>query len=264
MKQNSGEKSLNEFKIDPPKFNNIKNVVAVASGKGGVGKSLVTSLFGVALCRKGYRVGIMDADITGPSIPKIFGIKTKAETGESGIFPVTTSRGIKIISINLLLEQEDSPVIWRGPIISGTVKQFWTDVVWGDLDVLLLDLPPGTGDVPLTIFQSIPLDGLIVVTSPQDLVSLIVKKAYNMANIMNIPIFGIIENMSYLKCPDCGKKIELFGSSHTIEIVKTLGTEFLGQIPIDPELAQFCDQGMIEKFGQEYLADAVKILESFF
>lgn len=254
----------NEFSIKTHDLNNIKNVVAVASGKGGVGKSLVTSLLAVALHRKGYQVGIMDADITGPSIPKVFGIKTKAETSEFGIFPVKSLGGIKIISMNLLLEQEDSPVIWRGPMISSTVKQFWTDVIWGDLDVLLLDLPPGTGDVPLTIFQSIPLCGLIFVTSPQDLVSLIVKKAYNMAKIMSIPIVGIIENMSYLSCPDCGKQMEMFGNSHITEVANDLKTKALGRLPVDPVLAQLCDKGMIESYNHDYLVDAVAVLENIF
>ena len=251
----------NEFQVATNELNKIKNVVAIASGKGGVGKSLVTSLLAVALRRRGYRVGIMDADITGPSIPKIFGIQSKIEMSELGIFPPKSASGIEIISINLLLEQEDAPVIWRGPIISGTVKQFWSDVIWGDLDYLLLDMPPGTGDVPLTIFQSIPVKGLIVVTSPQDLVGLIVKKAYHMAKEMKIPVLGLIENMSYLHCPDCGKRIELFGASKADKMAGALGIELLAQLPVNPELAQASDRGEIEKTNPNDLTGVVTVLE---
>jgi Mrp family chromosome partitioning ATPase len=251
----------NKFQIATHQLNHIQKVVAVASGKGGVGKSLVTSLLAVELSRKGKRVGILDADITGPSIPKIFGVEGKAEVSELGIFPSLTTGGIKIISVNLLLDRDDMPVVWRGPIISGTVKQFWTDVIWGELDYLLIDMPPGTGDVPLTVFQSIPVNGLIVVASPQDLVALIVKKAYNMAKMMNIPILGIIENMSYLQCPDCGKRIELFGKSKLAENAAALSTKVLGKMPIDPKFAELCDKGEIEKYQQDYLADAMITLE---
>ena len=242
-------------------LNSIKRVIGVVSGKGGVGKSLTTSLLAVMMSRKGYKVGILDADITGSSIPKMFGITKKAEGSEFGIYPQKTHNDIRVMSINLLLEKDDSPVIWRGPIISGTVKQFWTDVIWGDLDYLFLDMPPGTGDVPLTVFQSIPLDGIVIVTSPQDLVSMIVKKAYNMAKSMNIPVLGIVENMSYLKCPDCGKEIKLFGESKIDKIAKELGIQILGKIPIDPAVAELCDHGEIEKIKGEYLVDAVEYIE---
>jgi Mrp family chromosome partitioning ATPase len=245
-------------------LNSIKKVIGVVSGKGGVGKSLVTSSLAVLMRRRGYKVGILDADITGPSIPKMFGVTKKAEGNELGIYPERTHNNINIMSINLLLEKDDSPVIWRGPIISGTVKQFWTDVIWGDIDYLFLDMPPGTGDVPLTVFQSIPLDGIIVVTSPQDLVSLIVKKAYNMARSMNIPVLGIIENMSWLKCPDCGKDIKLFGESKIEEISSSLGIKVLGKLPIDPSLAELCDCGEIEKFNHPYLDNAADYIEKVF
>lgn len=243
-------------------LNSIKKVIGVVSGKGGVGKSLVTSTLAVMMRRKGYKVGILDADITGPSIPKMFGITKKAEGCEFGIYPQKTHNDISVMSINLLLEKDDSPVIWRGPIIAGTVKQFWTDVIWGNIDYLFLDMPPGTGDVPLTVFQSIPLDGIVIVTSPQDLVSLIVKKAYHMAEAMNIPVLGIVENMSYLKCPDCGKEIKLFGESKIDTVAGNLGIKVLGKMPIDPAVAELCDNGEIEKVNIEYLTDAVQYIES--
>lgn len=245
-------------------LNSIKKVIGVVSGKGGVGKSLVTSTLAVMMRRKGYKVGILDADITGPSIPKMFGITEKAVGSEFGIYPQKTHNDIGVMSVNLLLEKDDSPVIWRGPIIAGTVKQFWTDVIWGDVDFLFLDMPPGTGDVPLTVFQSIPLDGIVIVTSPQDLVSLIVKKAYNMAKAMNIPILGIIENMSYLKCSDCGKEIKLFGESKIDNIAEELGVKVLGKMPIDPSVAELCDKGEIEKVEHNYLSDAVDYIENRF
>ncbi|MDF2614749.1 MAG: ATPase involved in chromosome partitioning [Clostridia bacterium] len=242
-------------------FNSIKRVVGVVSGKGGVGKSLVTSTLAVMMRRYGYKVGILDADITGPSIPKVFGVTKKAEGDAFGIYPQKSDTGISLMSVNLLLEKDDSPVIWRGPIIAGTVKKFWTDVIWGDIDYLFIDMPPGTGDVPLTVFQSIPLDGIVIVTSPQDLVSLIVKKAYNMAQAMNIPILGIVENMSYLKCPDCEREIKLFGDSKIDTISENLGIKVLGKMPIDPEVAELCDQGEIEKINTEYLKDAAQYIE---
>lgn len=242
-------------------LNRIKKVIGVVSGKGGVGKSLVTSTLAVLMRRKGYKVGILDADITGPSIPKMFGITRKAEGCEFGIYPEKTHNGINVMSVNLLLEKDDSPVIWRGPIISGTVKQFWTDVIWGDVDYLFLDMPPGTGDVPLTVFQSVPLDGIVIVTSPQDLVSLIVRKAYNMAKSMNIPVLGIVENMSWLRCPDCGKDIELFGKSRIEEIASKLGVTLLGRMPIDPAVAELCDSGSIERLNHAYLDGAVEYIE---
>lgn len=233
--------------------NRIKNVIAIVSGKGGVGKSLVTSLLAVTLNRHGSKVGIMDADITGPSIPKVFGLKDSALQAEDGVLPVETKQGIKVISLNLLMESEDAPVIWRGPVIAGVVKQFWTDVIWGELDYLLIDMPPGTGDVPLTVFQSIPLDGIVVVTLPQDLVSLIVKKSYNMAVRMNVPILGMIQNMSYVTCPHCGETISLFGSSSIENTVKELEIKEWAKLPIDPEFTSLCDQGRIEEFRASYL-----------
>lgn len=245
-------------------LNSIKRVIGVVSGKGGVGKSLVTSTLAVMMRRKGYNVGILDADITGPSIPKMFGITKKALGNKYGLYPQKTHNDIGIMSINLLLDEEDTPVIWRGPVIAGTVKQFWTDVVWGEVDYLFLDMPPGTGDVPLTVFQSIPLDGIVIVSTPQDLVSLIVKKAYNMAKQMNIPILGLVENMSYVKCPDCGKEIHIFGKGKTEETAKELGIPLLGRMPFDPEIAALCDNGDIEKLRSLYLADAVDQIEKSF
>lgn len=245
-------------------YSSIKNVIGVVSGKGGVGKSFVTAMLAVLLNRKGYKVGILDADVTGPSIPKMFGIKTKAKVNELGILPERTANNIEIMSVNLLLEKEEAPVIWRGPILAGTVKQFWTDVVWEDLDYLLIDMPPGTGDVPLTVFQSIPLDGIVIVTSPQDLVSMIVKKAYNMAKMMDIPVLGMVENMSYVKCPDCGKEINLFGESKLEEASKSTGVDILGRIPIDPVIANLVDDGEFERFSCDYLDDAAEVISDIF
>lgn len=243
--------------IEPTgEYNNIKHVIGVVSGKGGVGKSMTTSMLAVLLNRKGYKVGILDADITGPSIPKTFGITRRAVQNEIGILPAETKTGIKIMSINLLLEDRESPVVWRGPVIAGAVKQFWHDVVWGDLDYLLIDCPPGTGDVPLTIFQSIPLDGAVIVTSPQDLVSMIVKKAYNMAKLMDIPVYGIVENMSYVVCPDCGKSFNIFGSGSET-VAEELGVPLLGKMPIDISLTQMVDNGEFERFECNYLDSAV-------
>lgn len=245
-------------------YSTVKNVIGVVSGKGGVGKSFVTAMLAVLLNRKGYKVGILDADVTGPSIPKMFGITRKAQGNELGILPEKTHNNIKIMSVNLLLEEEDTPVIWRGPILAGTVKQFWTDVLWEDLDYMFIDMPPGTGDVPLTVFQSIPLDGIVIVSSPQDLVSLIVKKAYNMAVQMNIPILGLVENMSYVKCPDCGKEINLFGESKLDEISKEIGVDILGRIPIDPVIAEQVDEGNFERFSCDYLVDAAEKIDNIF
>lgn len=242
--------------IEPTgEYNNIKHVIGVISGKGGVGKSMVTSMLAVLMQRKGYKVGILDADITGPSIPKTFGINSRAMQNELGILPAVTESGIEIMSVNLMLEEKDSPVIWRGPIIAGVVKQFWHDVVWGDLDYLFIDCPPGTGDVPLTVFQSIPLDGAVIVTSPQDLVSLIVKKAYNMAKLMNINVLGIVENMSYVICPDCKKEFSIFGSGSET-IAEELGIDLLGKMPIDVSMAQMVDNGVFEHFSCDYLNSA--------
>ncbi len=241
-------------------YNNIKHVIGVVSGKGGVGKSMVTSQLAVLMSRMGYKVGILDADITGPSIPKTFGINSRAMQNELGILPAETKSGIKIMSINLLLPEKDSPVLWRGPVIAGAVKQFWQDVIWGDLDYLFIDCPPGTGDVPLTVFQSIPLDGAVIVTSPQDLVSLIVKKAYNMADMMKIPVLGIVENMSYVVCPDCKKEFNIFGSGSE-SIAEELGIPLLAKMPIDVSLAQLVDNGMFERFEADYLKSAAEAID---
>lgn len=259
-----GEEKCNpeDFRCETHELNDIKRTVAVLSGKGGVGKSLVTSLLGVVMRRKGYNIGILDADITGPSIPKVFGADDyRADTSEFGIYPARTHNDIKIMSINLLLDKNDAPVIWRGPLIAGAVKQFWADVIWGKLDYLFFDMPPGTGDVPLTVFQSIPLDGIIIVTSPQDLVFLIVKKAYNMAKTMNVPILGIIENMSYAVCPECGKRINIFGESKAEKVARDMGIPFLGRLPVDPDLAALCDNGEIEKFDKNYVDGCIEMLE---
>ena len=237
-------------------YSHIKHVIGVVSGKGGVGKSLVTSELAVKLHRQGYKVGVLDADITGPSIPKVFGIHEKAVGNDKGVFPAQTPEGIKIISVNLMLDNEEDPVIWRGPVIAGVVKQFWNEVIWGDLDYLLVDMPPGTGDVPLTVFQSLPVDGVIIVTSPQELVEMIVKKAYNMAKMMNIPVLGLVENMSYALCPDCGKRIELFGKSRIAQEAAELHLPVLAQLPFDSKAAQLCDEGNIEAVENPLMADA--------
>jgi Mrp family chromosome partitioning ATPase len=258
------EKNPKSFLEKTNELNSIKKVIGVVSGKGGVGKSLVTAMLSVLINRKGYNTGILDADITGPSIPKMFGINRRAQANELGLFPEKTHNNIRIMSINLLLEQTDAPVIWRGPLLAGTVKQFWTDVIWGDLDFLFIDMPPGTGDVPLTVFQSIPLDGIVIVTSPQELVSMIVKKAYNMAKQMNIPVLGVVENMSYVKCPDCGKEIKLFGESNLAETAKDLNINVLGRVPVDPVLAQLADKGEFERFNNDYLTDAAGKIETMF
>lgn len=224
----------------------IKKVIGVVSGKGGVGKSMVTAMLSVAMRRREQNVAILDADITGPSIPKMFGVKGPVNGDGECIFPAETKTGIKVMSLNLLLDDETTPVVWRGPVIAGTVKQFWTDVFWDEIDWMFVDMPPGTGDVPLTVFQSIPLDGIVIVTSPQELVSMIVSKAVRMASLMNIPVLGIVENMSYLKCPDCGKEIKVFGDSHVDEVAKEYGLDVLARVPIDPSLAGLSDKGVIE------------------
>lgn len=239
----------------------IKKVIAVVSGKGGVGKSMVTGLSAIAASRAGFRVGIMDADITGPSIPRMFGVHTKAYGSDYGIMPEETERGIKLMSINLLVDHETDPVVWRGPVIGGVVEQFWTDVCWGGLDVLFIDMPPGTGDVPLTVFQSLPVDGIIVVTSPQDLVSMIVAKAVNMAELMNIPVLGLVENMSYVTCPDCGKKIEVFGQSQAEQVAAAFGIPLLEQLPIDPVLSQEADAGDIEMNAGDQMETIIRVLD---
>lgn len=235
----------------------VGKVIGVVSGKGGVGKSLVTELLAVGINRQGRKSAILDADITGPSIPKAFGISGRAEGSSEGIYPVASRTGIDIMSINLLLDNVSDPVIWRGPVIAGTVRQFWSGVIWKDVDTLLVDMPPGTGDVPLTVFQSLPVDGIIIVTSPQELVSMIVSKAVKMAQMMNIPIIGIVENMSYITCPDCGRQIPVFGESHLDDIAAKYNMPVLGRIPIDPGLARAVDNGLIEDYTGEYINDAV-------
>lgn len=239
----------------------IKKVIGIISGKGGVGKSLVTGMLATLFSRKGCKTAVMDADITGPSIPKMFGVTGRASGNGESIIPARSRNGIGLMSINLLLENPGDPVIWRGPIIAGMVKQFWTDVVWGDVDYMFVDMPPGTGDVPLTVFQSIPLDGVIIVSSPQDLVAMIVNKAVSMANMMNIPILGVVENMSYVECPDCKKKIYLYGESHIDAVCSENGIPLLGQIPISPDITHQCDMGLIEDFTGDFLDLAVKVIE---
>ena len=246
-----------EFRAEMNGFSNIDHVIGIVSGKGGVGKSLVTASLANALAAQGYHVGILDADITGPSIPKMYGIHENAMSDENGIYPVITGNDIEIMSTNLVLDGEDSPVVWRGPVIAGVVKQFWTDVIWGTLDYMLIDMPPGTGDVPLTVYQSLPIDGVIIVTSPQDLVRMIVTKAYKMAEMMEIPVLGIIENYSYLCCPDCGRKIQVFGESHIDEIAADMGIPVLGKIPMDAQLAADADQGAFAGVLNQYIDDAI-------
>lgn len=245
----------------PHELSQIKKVIAVVSGKGGVGKSLVTSLLAVTMERMGRRTAILDADITGPSIPKAFGLKEKAMGDALGVYPVKSRMGISIMSINLLLENDTDPVVWRGPIIANSVKQFWTNVIWSDVDFMFIDMPPGTGDVPLTVFQSIPIDGIIVVTSPQELVSMIVSKAVKMAEMMKIPIIGLVENMSFFTCPDNGKDYKIFGDSHIDDIAQKHGLKVLAKLPIDPKLANACDKGAIEMFEGDWLDDLCDALD---
>ena len=238
----------------------IRNVIAVVSGKGGVGKSMVTASLARMMREQGFSVGILDADITGPSIPKMYGIHDTAKGSDDGIFPEIAKDGTKIMSVNLLLPNESDPVIWRAPIITSVVTQFWTDVIWGDLDYLFVDMPPGTGDVPLTVFQSLPIEGVVIVTSPQDLVRMIVKKAYNMADMMKVPVLGIVENYSYVKCPDCGKEIKVFGESHIDEIAAELKVPVLGKMPIDVKLAELADSGLFSKIENEYITAAADVM----
>lgn len=242
-------------------YSEVKHVIGIVSGKGGVGKSMATASLANLLASKGYRVGIMDADITGPSIPRMYGLAGPAEAGEEGIYPVLTDNDIKVMSINLLMPDPETPVIWRGPVLANMVKQFWKDVIWGELDYLLVDMPPGTGDVPLTVFQSLPVDGIVIVTSPQDLVKMIVKKAFNMAATMNIPVLGMIENYSYLKCPDCGKEISVFGKSRIEEVSKELQVAVLGKMPIDPKLTELSDAGEFAQAVNPYLDGAFAALQ---
>lgn len=251
--ENCSERTKKSFLEKPNEMSHIKKVIGVVSGKGGVGKSLVTSLLAVLAQRKGYKTAIMDADITGPSIPKAFGLHGHAEASEWGLFPVKTAAGIGVMSLNLLMKNETDPVVWRGPLISGAVKQFWTDVIWGDVDYMFIDMPPGTGDVALTVFQSIPVDGIVIVASPQELVGMIVEKAVNMAKMMDVPVLALVENMSYITCPDCGKEIHVFGESHIDEIAKKHGVETVARMPIDPALAAACDAGTIESFNGAWL-----------
>ncbi len=260
--ENCSDRKPESFLEKPHEKSNIKKVIGIVSGKGGVGKSIVSSMLAVNMKRKGYNTAILDADVTGPSIPKAFGVKEKAAADENGIFPSESATGVKLMSVNLMLENENDPVIWRGPVIAGVVKQFWTDVMWGDVDYMFVDMPPGTGDVPLTVFQSLPVDGIVIVTSPQDLVSMIVGKAVKMANMMNIPIIGIVENMSYAVCPDCGKKINIFGESKLESVAKEYGIEVLGRLPMDSCLAKACDMGEIEKYNGDWLDGASEKIEN--
>ncbi len=248
---------------EPNKNSHIKHVIGVVSGKGGVGKSIVSSMLAVTLQRRDLSCALLDADVTGPSIPKAFGTKGDILAVDDGLMPLETKTGIKMISVNLLLEDETRPVVWRGPVIAGTVKQFWTDVLWGDVDYMFVDCPPGTGDVPLTVFQSIPLDGVIIVTTPQDLVSMIVTKAVNMASLMNIPVIGLVENMAYVKCPDCGGEIEIFGKSKAEDVAKEFGIPVLGRMPLDPKLSALVDRGVIELMENDYLEKAADAVEAF-
>ena len=245
----------------PNPKSNVKKVIAVVSGKGGVGKSTVTSMLAVAMARKGKRVGVLDADITGPSAPTAFGVTECQGASDEGLYPALSRGGIQIMSINLLLENPEDPVVWRGPVIAGAVKQFWTDVIWEDVDYLFVDMPPGTGDVPLTVFQSIPVDGVVIVTSPQDLVSMIVAKAVKMANMMNIPVLGFVENYSYLECPDCGKKIQVFGESHLDTVAAGFSLPVLARLPIDPKVADCYDSGLMETVDTAHVAGVIEAIE---
>lgn len=259
--ESCGERSAESLLAAPNAGSNVKKVIAVVSGKGGVGKSTVTSMLAVAMQKKGFRVGILDADITGPSIPKAFHIDSSPAVANDTLYPVESKNGVKIMSVNLLLEHETDPVLWRGPILGGAVQQFWTDVAWGDVDYLFVDMPPGTGDVPLTVFQSLPIDGAVVVTSPQDLVSMIVGKAVKMLDTMNIPVLGFVENYSYLICPDCGKKLNVFGESHLDAVAAQYGYPVLARVPIDPTVAQAADNGTIESVDMTPIAPALDALK---
>ncbi|WP_026652199.1 Mrp/NBP35 family ATP-binding protein [Butyrivibrio proteoclasticus] len=249
------------FKVNLSEHSHVKKVIGIVSGKGGVGKSLVTGLSAVAMNKKGYKTAIMDADITGPSIPKMFGIGKANYADETGLLPAVTEGGLKVMSLNMLMDNETDPVIWRGPVIAGIVKQFWTDVNWGDVDFMFVDMPPGTGDVPLTVFQSLPVDGIIVVSTPQELVGMIVEKAVNMANMMNIPVLGIVENMSYMSCPHCGEPINIFGESKIESYAASKGIDILGRIPLDPKIAGLIDAGKAEDVENDYLDSLVYVLD---
>jgi len=251
----SSKKNPADFIEKPHAQSSIKHVIGVVSGKGGVGKSLVTGLLAVQMQRRGLNAGILDADITGPSIPKMFGVSGPVNGTDDALFTVPSKLGTQIMSVNLLLEDPTRPVVWRGPVIAGTVKQFWTDVIWNEVDYMFVDMPPGTGDVPLTVFQSLPIEGIVVVTSPQDLVSMVVAKAVNMAKLMNVPVIGMVENMSYFKCPDCGKEHAIFGKSNLEAVAAEHGITTISRLPIDPNLAGLCDRGVIELVEEEYLSD---------
>ena len=240
----------------------VKRVIGIVSGKGGVGKSIVTSMLAVQSMRKGYKTAIIDADITGPSIPRAFGITDPVMSDGEHMIPSSSKNGVDVVSINLMLEDETRPVVWRGPVIAGVVKQFWTDAVWNDVDFMFVDMPPGTGDVPLTVFQSLPVDGIVIVTTPQDLVSMIVEKAVKMANMMNVPVLGLVENMSYVVCPDCGKEIRIFGNGKVDDIAQRYGFDILGRLPVDPALAALCDSGRIEEMDEKYLSEGFKAIEA--
>ena len=256
-----GDRKKESLLAAPNPKSNVKKVIAVVSGKGGVGKSTVTSMLAVAMARKGKRVGVLDADITGPSAPTAFGVTECQGASEEGLFPALSRSGIQIMSINLLLDNPADPVVWRGPVIAGAVKQFWTDVIWEDVDYMFVDMPPGTGDVPLTVFQSLPVDGIVIVTSPQDLVSMIVSKAVKMANMMNIPVIGFVENYSYLQCPDCGKKISVFGKSHLDEVAQKFALPILARLPIDPKVAECYDNGLMETVNTDGVNGVIEAVE---
>ena len=251
--ENCASREKESFLEKPHALSSVKRIIGVVSGKGGVGKSMVTSMLATLACRAGLRTAILDADVTGPSIPKAFGLHQRAVATENGLLPVTTRMGIEVMSLNLLVDSETDPVVWRGPMIAGMVKQFWTDVIWKDIDIMFIDMPPGTGDVPLTVFQSIPINGVVVVTSPQELVGMIVEKAVNMAGLMNIPVLGLVENMSYVKCPDCGKKIRVFGDSHIQRLAEKYAIPATAELPMDPALAKACDAGLMELFEGTWL-----------
>lgn len=251
--ESCSERTAESLLAPQNELSSIKKVIAVVSGKGGVGKSLVTAMLAVSARRRGFKTAVLDADVTGPSVPKMFGIKEKATGDEKSLYPVKTSSGIEVMSVNLLLENDTDPVVWRGPVISGVIKQFWTDVVWNDIDFMFVDMPPGTGDVPLTVFQSLPVSGIIVVASPQELVSMIVEKAVKMAEMMNIPVLGLVENMSYFECGECGKKHNVFGESHIEETAAKFGIKDIAKLPIDPNFARLGDSGKIESFEGNWL-----------
>lgn len=255
------QKQIDDFSEKSHELSNIKKVIGIVSGKGGVGKSLVTSMMAVTMQRRGHKAAILDADITGPSIPKAFGIKEKAYATEIGIYPIKSKTGIDVMSVNLLLENDTDPVVWRGPVIANAVKQFWTDVIWENVDYMFIDMPPGTGDVPLTVFQSIKVDGIIIVTSPQELVSMIVTKAVKMAEMMNVPVFGLVENMSYFTCPDCDKQHKIFGDSNIDSIAKTYGIDVIAKLPMNAQFATMCDKGVIELFNGDWFDKAAEIIE---